>query len=223
MQILLNPDFLIVHQIATQRTWTSVSIFKWLMDWWRVFHTILIIAISLGSISSVPDFYSSFYNFLHHARKFSQMLDFTLFYLANWKSTNSTTFEFRQFWTLSNAVKTWHHFYQGEFKVLQYFGNFLLWRWQTKLDGEYAELVWYSQHATSNICLLKHSLRIHSFRSTWHCLIINGHATWEKFLTKSSYCTIINFAFIFCHTTNVPGCFHNITAQFEIIKHKFSN
>ena len=78
--------------------------------------------------------------------------------------------------------------------------------------------------ATHQICLygLEHNFWIHSFRPTWHCLIIKVLATWVKFLQPSGYCSVINCAFTF-HTRNVLGYFAVIMAQFELIEHKFPN
>ena len=83
-----------------------------------------------------------------------------------------------------------------------------IWLWDTKL-------AWYSQSVTCWICFydLKHVLRIHCFRLTWLCLIVEFLATWAKFLQLSAYCTLVNYALSF-HTVDV-------WAQFIFVKHKF--
>ena len=52
------------------------------------------------------------------------------------------------------------------------------------------KLTWYSPSTTFQICryALEHSLRIHSFRLTWPCLIVKVLATQAKFLKPSGYC-----------------------------------
>ena len=84
-----------------------------------------------------------------------------------------------------------------------------------------AKLAWYSQCATSWICLnsLDHDLRIHGFRP---CLIIKILATQTKFLEPSDYWTVINCTFPFCSTL-VFDCFSSVMARFKIVKHKFLN
>ena len=77
-----------------------------------------------------------------------------------------------------------------------------------------AKHTWCSPCSTLWICFygLEHSLKIHSFRPTSPCLIIEVLATWVKFLERSAYCIVINCTFTF-HTTNVFGSFCNIRIQ----------
>ena len=80
-----------------------------------------------------------------------------------------------------------------------------------------AELVWYSLKTTQWICYI---LRIHDFKPTWQCLIIEVLATQGKSLELfGGYFTMINCTVTYC-PTNIFGCFHNVIVQFELIKHK---
>ena len=81
------------------------------------------------------------------------------------------------------------------------------------------EFAWCSQSAIHQVCLygLEHNLGIHDFRPTWPCQIVKVLATWVKFLESSSYCTVINCAFIF-HTTNIFGSFYSIIWSVWICK-----
>ena len=109
--------------------------------------------------------------------------------------------------------------YLGESKVLLYFRNvrynsaaltaFIKVMKEMNYTGQWdADLVWYSPSATFRICLngLKLHFRIHGFRATWLCLIIEVLATRRKFLETFGYCIKINCAFTF-RTTNVLVAF----------------
>ena len=86
------------------------------------------------------------------------------------------------------------------------------------------ELIWHPLSTTYQICHydFEHSLRIHSLRPTWPCLIIKFVANWAKFLEPSDYKTVINCTFTF-HTANVFSCFCSVMAQFEHVNHEFPN
>ena len=53
-------------------------------------------------------------------------------------------------------------------------------------------------------------------------LTIKVLATKTLTLQSSGYCVAINRNFTF-HTTNIFGCFHNVMAQFQLVRHKFLN
>ena len=76
-----------------------------------------------------------------------------------------------------------------------------------------AKLAWYSPNSTLKICLygLEDGLRIHSFKPTWHCLIVKVLTTWAEFLETFGYCIVI---YTFCKT-NGFGFFCNIMVEFQ--------
>ena len=80
-----------------------------------------------------------------------------------------------------------------------------------------AELVLNSSIATRLICLygLLLGLGVHCFRPTWPFLIVEVLATRTKFLERSSYCIVINYAITF-RTTNVFSCFWGVMDQFQL-------
>ena len=71
------------------------------------------------------------------------------------------------------------------------------------LGHEDEELCWIVRCQTQvllGVFLLEHSLRIHGFRLTWPCLIIEVLATRAKFLEPSDYCIVISsFWLPLCH------------------------
>ena len=58
-------------------------------------------------------------------------------------------------------------------------------------------------------------------RSTVYLTLHNrrDYVTREKFLEQSAYSIVINSAFTFL-TKNIFGCFHDVMAQFELVKHR---
>ena len=89
------------------------------------------------------------------------------------------------------------------------------------LDNKLAR---YSLNTTCQICLyhLELRIRIHFFKPTWPCLIIEVLATSAKFPESSGYCTEINDAFTSC-TTNVFGCISGVMFLFKCITCEFPN
>ena len=85
------------------------------------------------------------------------------------------------------------------------------------------ELAWYSLNATHRICLysLKNSIGIHSFKPTWHCLLVKNFATRVKSLNH--LVTVQRSTTPWSFTEHIFGCFHSAVAQLELIKHKFPN
>ena len=61
-------------------------------------------------------------------------------------------------------------------------------------------------------------VKIHVFRPTWSCLIVQILAIRTKFLELSGYCTVINSLFTFL-LTNPLCCFHSVTALYEAVKY----
>ena len=133
---------------------------------------------------------------------------------------------------IKKGKKIFFEFYSDESKVLQYSDNmkyslaaFAKVVKRTKFTGLWdAELSSYSPIATPWIRLydLEHCLGIHAFGPTRPCLIVEVIATQAKFLQSSCYCTVINCANTFS-ITNIFGCLRSLIAQFELVKHNFSN
>ena len=82
-----------------------------------------------------------------------------------------------------------------------------------------AKFTWYSLNKLPSMVWSRVS-EIHTFRSTWPCLIIKVVAAQIKFPQPSADCTAISCAFTF-YTANVFGCFWGVIDQFKLVKHNF--
>ena len=82
--------------------------------------------------------------------------------------------------------------------------------WWTTLDCERPN----SPSATHLICLfgLENDLRIHDFRPTWPCKIVEVLATWAKFIQQSNYCTFSFVREIYLVASTVLWHCFNMTA-----------
>ena len=134
-------------------------------------------------------------------------------------------------------VLNWKHVlkfsytYSGVSKVLWYFGNvranlsmlLSVSRWQSSLHPD-IYLTWYFP---CTILWIHHwdldrGFWINTFRPSWRCFIDVVPATRGKYLQQSGYFIMIDCGFTF-FSRNVFGCFRNLIAQFELLKHKFQN
>ena len=88
-----------------------------------------------------------------------------------------------------------------------------------------SELGWYSLSAIHWICFssLEHGLRIHAFRLTWPCQIIEVLATRAEFFQLSGYWSMINFAFTFRTTNDFGVLCDGVMTQFKLVEHKLLN
>ena len=105
--------------------------------------------------------------------------------------------------------------------TIQQFQIFLLrlWRQWITLDCEMP-----SSPDTLQVLLygFEHILRIHCFRPTWPCPIVEVLTTRVKFLHPSDYCTFINCTFTF-YTTSIFGCFLDVMVGFQLVKYNLKN
>ena len=116
--------------------------------------------------------------------------------------------------------------YEGETKVLQYFGNvkhnFVALERFAKIMKVMnytgllnANLVWYYPSATCQICLC-------SIKFTFLGLIVEIIATRVKFLELSGNYPLINCTLTFC-IANVFSGICSVMSQFELVMYKFLN
>ena len=120
--------------------------------------------------------------------------------------------------SLSLSLYIYIYICKGESKGLQYS---IIWHMIGEGDETHLTVRYWARLILSKcylLCLplwLGADLRIHTFRPTRPCFIVEVLATWEKFLQSSGLTAPFTL-----ESMNVSGCVRGVKAQFKHVSHK---